>query len=114
DGDRWFFTMELVDGVNFLEYVRGPGAIDSAPKSVSPTAPTEVRPPDQLLADHEGRLDSTASTKEFSPPELEKLRSALVQAVRGIRALHDTGKLHRDIKPTNVLVTPEGRVVLLD
>ena len=28
--------------------------------------------------------------------------------------MHQSGKLHRDIKPPNVLVTPEGRVVLLD
>ena len=32
----------------------------------------------------------------------------------GIAWLHAAGKLHRDIKPTNVIVTREGRVVLLD
>ena len=33
---------------------------------------------------------------------------------KGSSALHQAGKLHRDIKPPNVLVTLEGRVVLLD
>lgn len=44
----------------------------------------------------------------------EQLESAFSQLAHAIRALHSIGILHRDVKPSNALVEPTGRVVLLD
>jgi len=43
-----------------------------------------------------------------------RLRDALRQLTAGLGALHSAGKLHGDIKPSNVLIDGNGRVVLCD
>ena len=92
EGGTWFFTMEFVDGAPFVRHVRPKDR-----RSRASYGPTEVRAGPEAAEFDEARL-----------------RAALPQLVRGILALHDAGKVHRDVKPSNVLVTPEGRVVLLD
>ena len=44
----------------------------------------------------------------------DRLRSALRQIAAAVSALHGSGMVHCDLKPSNVLVTADGRAVLLD
>lgn len=106
--EQWFFTMELVEGTNFLQYVRAQHAASAAPLSAGGPGSTVSETP----ADSAPRPSEAASTAPSF--DAGRLRTALRQVVSGVAALHDAGKLHRDIKPSNVLVTREGRVVLLD
>ena len=77
DGEHWFFTMELIEGTDFLSYLA------TVRRSSGDTAPNQ-------------------------------LRLVFQQLTAGIEAIHAAGKLHLDLKPQNVLVTRDGRVVILD
>lgn len=95
DGRTWCFTMELLHGVEFLEFVWSEFEVlgmDSGRQRFAEAVP-------------EARL---------SLRRINRLYDALKQLAIGLNQLHLAGKLHSDIKPSNVLVTTESRLVLLD
>lgn len=47
-------------------------------------------------------------------PSYDRVRLTTLQLARGLHAVHESGRLHRDIKPPNVLVTADDCVKLLD
>ena len=47
-------------------------------------------------------------------PQAQEVTRWCAQLARGLAAVHRAGLLHRDVKPSNVRITPEGRPVLVD
>jgi len=119
DGQDWFFTMELVQGINFLEYVRPGYQARKVQSSRTPTLrKTSKDPSDELLADYEAetqQLDSDRGNYESSdsletPEEsslsksklnIERLELALRQLARRLTRLarnRKTSSRHQTLK----------------
>ena len=115
DGQQWFFTMELVTGVDFLSYVGhpDPALTETSTVSVSETH-TIVSSGSETSEPARDVVQTLAGGRVSSRCNPERIRAAARQLAEGLCALHQANALHRDIKPSNVLVTREGRVVILD
>lgn len=48
------------------------------------------------------------------PFKEKKAREIMVQLCEGLKALHDNGIIHKDIKPSNVIMAPDGTVKIID
>ncbi|WP_431887800.1 serine/threonine protein kinase [Nocardiopsis alba] len=61
-----------------------------------------------LAFDHVPGRDLRAHVREFGPLEGEMLRVFALGMAEGLAALHAAGVVHRDVKPANVILSPDG------
>ena len=110
-GDQWFLTMELIDeGKDFVRFVSvgcDPTAWQDAPTS-------ELLEMDTGTVAEGPHAGVVALPSARTAIDQSLLRASIRQLTAALTTLHAADRLHLDIKPSNVLVTPQGRVVVLD
>jgi len=58
--------------------------------------------------------ETLADRLDRGPITVDEAIDLAVQVAAGVEAAHDAGVIHRDLKPGNVIVTPEGNAKVLD
>jgi len=84
EDDRYFYTMELVDGRDIYHFVNQHGHVVRDPRELTQGA------------------------------RLERVFQSFTQLLQALDYLHSNGCIHRDIKPANILVDKRGKVRLVD
>ena len=105
---RWFIVMDLVEGVDFIAHVRTVRRVarDSSKPSGSGVRATGSAPTMRALARRVARHAALRRGTGSAP--------RCGSSPRRSRHATPRGFVHRDVKPSNVLVTRAGKVVVLD
>jgi serine/threonine protein kinase len=107
DPQRVFFTMELVRGQELRQYLLGSLFVVHK-ETVSDEEDT------QLVSENRPGTRNTRITPPLQDDGIQRLLPILPQLLGALDLLHRNKKVHRDLKPQNVIIDNKGILKLID
>ena len=113
------YDADVEGGVPYIamRYVEG----ETLARHIATTAEEVADPSTVHLTKLELESTTTAESGPLpaptSPPRRSEVMSAVLlleKTARALHAVHETGVIHRDVKPGNVMITPGGEAVVMD
>jgi serine/threonine protein kinase len=108
---RYKCTPEAIN--NFRREIRALSSLDH-PKLVSALDAGEDGGVHYLVTEYVPGLDLRKLIRRDGPLDMSAAASIICQVAEGLEYAHAQGIIHRDVKPGNVLVAPEGQAKLSD
>jgi serine/threonine protein kinase/Flp pilus assembly protein TadD len=108
-GGMPFFAMELIGGSTLADALRALHSSTAESLRGADLAAALAR-----CVPHWMKWDDAAAAKAFEGSYTDNVVRLTIQIADALAHAHSRGVLHRDVKPSNIAVTPDGRALLFD
>lgn len=106
-----YIAMRFVEGESLASRISRQRRDVTTPEAASTCV---LVTPSTLGGENESTVTASRGPTTVATGSWELVAALFEESARALHAVHEAGILHRDIKPGNLMITPEGRPVLMD